>query len=217
MDGDLHLLTIVGIVADTHEYGPEQPPRPTVYVNLLQRPRSTFSVVMHSDADPAQVVAAARAIARDAMPDTAPRFRTFTEIYAAALGSRRFNLMLVGVFALTALLLAVAGVYGVVAFGVAQRTQEIGVRMALGARRSDVLGMILRQGMTTAFIGVVIGVVGSFATARTIESLLFGVTPTDPLTFAAVATSLIVVAALACYVPARRATKVDPMVALRCD
>jgi putative ABC transport system permease protein len=217
MDGDLHLLTIVGIVADTHEYGPEQPPRPTVYVNLVQRPRSTFSVVMHSDADPAQVVAAARAIARDAMPDTAPRFRTFTEIYAAALGSRRFNLTLVGVFALTALLLAVAGVYGVVAFGVAQRTQEIGVRMALGARRSDVLGMILRQGMTTAVIGVVIGVVGSFATARTIESLLFGVTPTDPLTFAAVATSLIVVAALACYVPARRATKVDPMVALRSD
>jgi len=217
MDGDLHLLTIVGIAGDTHEYGLEEPPRPTLYVNLLQRPRSDFSVVMHTEANASQVTAAARAILHDEAPDVPPRFRTFTEIYSASLGSRRFNLTLVVVFALTGLLLAVAGVYGVVAYGVAQRTREIGVRMALGARSTEVMSLILRQGLTTTLVGVAVGVAGSFATARAIQSLLFGVTPTDPFTFVAVAASLIGVAALACYVPARRAAKVDPIVALRQD
>lgn len=217
MDGNLNLLTVVGVAGDTREYGLEQPARPTVYVNFLQRPRSTFSLVMHSEIDTNQLASAARAILHDEVPDAAPRFRTFQQIYATSLGSRRFNLTLVGVFALTALLLAVGGVYGVVAYNVAQRTQEIGVRMALGARNADVLGLILRQGLTTTLIGVAIGLSGSFVTARAIESLLFGVTPTDPLTFAAVALLLICVAALACYVPARRATEVDPMVALRSD
>ncbi len=215
MDGDLHLLTIVGVAGDTHENGLEQLPHPTVYVNLLQRPRSEISVVMHTEGDSGQVIAAARSILHEEAPDVPPRFRTFTQIYSASLGSRRFNLTMVVVFALTALLLAVAGVYGVVAYGVAQRTREIGVRMALGAQRVDVLGMILRQGLTTTLIGVVIGVAGSFATARAMQSLLFGVKPTDPLTFIAVAAALIGVAGLACYIPARRATKVDPMVALR--
>ena len=138
---------------------------------------------MHTEGDPGQVIAAARAIVHEEAPEAPPRFRTFKQIYSASLGSRRFNLTLVGVFAFTALSLAVAGVYGVVAYGVAQRTREIGVRMALGARSPDVLGLILRQGMTTTLIGVAIGVVGSLATARTIESLLFDVKPTDPLTF----------------------------------
>jgi predicted permease len=217
MDGDLHLLTIVGVVGDTHEYGIEELPRPTVYVNLLQRPRTDFSLVMHTEGDPGAVMAAARAVLHEEAPDVPPRFRTFTQIYSASLGSRRFNLTLVIVFALTALLLAVAGVYGVVAYGVAQRTREIGVRMALGARAGDVLRMILRESLTTTLIGVAIGVAGSFATARMIQSLLFDVKPSDPLTFIAVTASLIGVAALACYIPARRATKVDPLVALRYD
>ena len=217
MDGFLQLLTIVGIAGDTHEYGLEEPPRPTVYVNLLQRPRTDFSVVMHTQSESASVIATARAILREEAPDVPPRFRTFTQIYSASLGSRRFNLTLVVLFAITALLLAVAGVYGVVAYGVAQRTREIGMRMALGARSADVLRLILTQGLTTTLIGVAIGVAGSFATARTIQSLLFGVKPTDPLTFIAVAASLVAVAGLACYIPARRATKVDPMVALRYD
>jgi predicted permease len=215
MDGDLHLLTIVGIVGDTHEYTLEQPPFPTVYVNVLQRPRSYLKVVMHTDTDLRPVMAAARGILRDEAPDVPPRFRTFTQIYSASLESRHFNLTLVAVFALTALLLAVAGVYGVVAYGVAQRTREIGVRIALGARSGDVLGMILGEGLRTTLIGVATGMAGSFAVSRTIQSLLFGVEPTDPLTFAAVAGLLIGVATLACYIPARRATKVDPMVALR--
>jgi predicted permease len=215
MDSDLHLLTIVGIVGDTHEYGLEQPPRPIVYVNLLQRPRAYLSVVLHADGDLRSVMAAARSILHEEAPNVPPRFRTFTQIYSASLGSRHFNLALVLVFALTALLLAVAGVYGVMAYGVAQRTREIGVRIALGARSQDVLGMILRQGLRTTLIGVAIGVVGSFAITRTIQSLLFGVAPTDPLTFLAVAALLIGIATLACYIPARRATKVDPIVALR--
>jgi len=217
MDGDLHLLTVVGVVGDTREDGLERPARPIVYVDLVQRPRPGFTVVMHSQAEPGQVIAAARAILRDEAPDVPPRFRTFTQIYSASLGSRRFNLILVVVFALTALLLAVAGVYGIVAYGVAQRTREIGVRMALGARAADVLQLILRQGLTMALIGVGIGMLGSFATARMIQSLLFDVQPTDPLTFVTVAAMLILVAALACYVPARRATRVDPLVALRYD
>jgi len=217
MDGDLHLLTIVGVVGDTHEYGLEQPPRPTVYVNMLQRPRSGLSLVMHTDGDAASIAAGARAILRDEMPDAPPRLRTFSQIYQASLGSRRFNLTLVGAFALTALLLAIAGVYGVVSYGVGQRIQEIGVRMALGARSADVLGLILRQGLATTLAGVVVGIGGSFAMARTIQSLLFGTTPTDPLTLVTVATLLITVAALACYIPARRATKVDPISALRSE
>jgi predicted permease len=217
MDGDLHLLTIVGVVGDTREYGLEQPPRPTVYVNLLQRPRTQFSMVLHTDADTAQVVAAARAILRGEAPDVPPRFRTFGQIYSAALGSRRFSLTLVGTFAIAALLLAVAGVYGVMSFSVARRVQEIGVRMALGARSVDVLKLILRQGLATTLVGVAIGVAGSVVTARAIQSMLFSVSPTDPITFLAVAAALIAVDAVACYIPARRATKVDPLVALRYD
>ncbi len=217
MDGDLHLLTIVGVAGDTHEYGLEQPPRPIVYVNLLQRPRSDFSLVMHTTSDPGPVIAAARAIVHEQAPDVPPRFRTFTQIYSASMGSRRFNLALVIVFALTALLLAVGGVYGVVAYGVAQRTREIGVRMALGARAVDVMTMILRQGLATTLAGVAIGVAASLATSRMIQSLLFDVTPTDPLTFLTVTATLIGVAGLACYIPARRAMKVDPMEALRRD
>jgi putative ABC transport system permease protein len=215
MDGDLHLLTVVGIVGDTHEYGLEDPPRPTVYVNLLQRPRTGFSLVLHAEGDAGAVTAAARAILRDDARDVAPRFRTFSQIYSASMGSRRFNLTLVAVFALTALVLAVAGVYGVVAYGVAQRTQEIGVRMALGARAADVSSLVLGQGLKTTLAGVAFGVVASFAAARAIRSLLFGVEPTDLTTFVGVAVGLTAVAALACYLPARRAARVDPTVALR--
>jgi len=215
MDGDLHVLTIVGIVGDTHEFGLEQPPRPTIYVNMLQRPQSSFSIVVHAEAEPGSIDTAARGILRQEVPEVAPSFRTFTEIYSASLGSRHFNLTLVAVFALTALLLAVAGVYGVIAYGVAQRTREIGVRMALGARKQDVLGMILGQGLRTTLIGILIGLAGSFAITRAIQSLLFGVEATDPLTFFAVPALLAAVATMACYIPARRAAKVDPIIALR--
>jgi putative ABC transport system permease protein len=215
MDGDLRLLTIVGIVGDTHEYGLDAPPRPTVYVNLLQRPRAAITVTMLSDADTRLVSSAARGILEDLNPEIPARFRTFSQVYSASLGSRRFNLILVGFFGIVALLLATAGVFGVMAYSVSRRTREIGVRVALGAGSSDVLRMILNQGLRTIFIGVALGIAGSLALTHTVESLLFGVTATDPLTFGGVTLLLVGAALLACFIPARRATKVDPMIALR--
>jgi predicted permease len=215
MDGDLRLLTIVGIVGDTHEYGLDAPARPTLYVNLFQRPRAAMTVTMLSDADVRSVTSAARGILQDLNPEIPARFRTFSQVYSASLGSRRFNVILIGFFGITALLLATAGVFGVMAYSVSRRTREIGVRVALGAGAGDTLRMILGQGLRTTFIGVAIGIAGSLALTRTVESLLFGVTATDPLTFSTVTVLLVGAALLACYVPARRATKVDPMVALR--
>ncbi len=215
MDGDMRLLTIVGIVGDTREYGLDEPPRPTVYVNLFQRPRAEMTITMLSDADTRLVSSAARAILHDLDPQIPPSFQTFQQVYSASLGSRKFNVILIGFFGITALLLASAGVFGVMAYSVSRRTREFGVRVALGATPRDVLRMVLGQGMRTILIGVAIGIVGSFALTQTVKSLLFGVTATDPLTFAGVTLLLIAVALLACYIPARRATKVDPMVALR--
>ena len=214
MDGDIRLLTIVGIVADVHEDSLETPPRPTVYVNLFQRPRPAVTLTMLTDADTQLVTSAARSILQELNPEIPPTFRTFAQVYSASLGSRRFNLILIAFFGIVALLLATAGVFGVMAYSVSRRTREIGVRVALGARSRDVLSMILNQGIRTIVIGIAIGLAGSFALTRTLSSLLFGVTATDPLTFAAVIALLIATALLACYIPARRATKVDPMVAL---
>jgi putative ABC transport system permease protein len=215
MDGDLRLLTIVGIVGDTHEYGLEAPPRPTVYVNLFQRPRSAITLTMLSDADTRSVSSAARGIVQDMNPEIPAKFQTFSQIYSASLGSRRFNVILIGFFGITALLLATAGVFGVMAYTVSRRTREIGVRMALGAGSGDVLGMILGQGLRTICVGVAIGIAGSLALTRAVESLLFGVTATDPLTFGGVTLLLLGAGLLACYIPARRAMRVDPLVALR--
>ena len=215
MDGDLRLLTIVGIVGDTHEYGLDAPPHPTVYVNLFQRLRAAITLTMLSDADTRLVTSAARGILQDLNPEIPARFRTFSQVYSASLGSRRFNVILLGFFGMVALLLATAGVFGVMAYSVSRRTREIGVRVALGAGRGDVLKMILSQGLRTIFVGVAIGIAGSLVLTRTVESLLFGVTATDPLTFGGVTLLLVLTALLACFIPARRATKVDPMVALR--
>jgi predicted permease len=215
MDGDLRPLTIVGIVGDTREYGLDVPPRPTVYVNLFQRPRAAMSLTMLTDADVQQVTPAARGILRELDPEIPAKFRTFSQVYAASLGSRRFNVVLIGFFGIAALVLATTGVFGVMAYSVSRRTREIGVRVALGASTGEVLRMILSQGMRTIVIGLAIGIAGALALTRTVQSLLFGVTATDPLTFGGVTLLLVGAAMLACYVPARRATKVDPMVALR--
>jgi ABC-type antimicrobial peptide transport system permease subunit len=215
MDGDLRLLTIVGIVGDTHEYGLDAPPRPTVYVNMFQRPRAEMTVTMLSDADPQSLTSAARGILQRLDPEVPAKFSTFSQIYAASLGSRRFNVMLIGFFGIIALLLATSGVFGVVAYSVSRRTREIGVRVALGASTGAVLQMILRQGMRTIVVGVATGFGGALVLTRAVESLLFGVTATDPLTFGSVTLLLVGTALFACYIPARRAANIDPMVALR--
>ncbi|MBZ5499760.1 MAG: ABC transporter permease [Acidobacteriia bacterium] len=217
MDGDLRLLTIVGVVGDVRGSRLEAAPRPIIYVNYRQRPRAAtrFTVVIQADAAPAAVLPAAREIVRTLDPKVPPGFSTFSQIFSASLDARRFNLTLIAIFAGTALLLSLAGIYGVTAYTVARRTREIGVRMALGARPGDVLRLVLGQGMLAAAVGVAIGVAGSLALTRTLQSLLFGVSATDPVTFAAVALLLVLVAFLTSCIPARRATRVDPMVALR--
>jgi putative ABC transport system permease protein len=215
MDGDLRLLTIVGIVGDAHEYGLDAPARPTVYVNMFQRPRAEMSVTMLSDADTQAVTSAARGILQSLDPEVPVRVRTFLQIYAASLGSRRFNVILIGFFGITALLLATSGVFGVMAYSVSRHTREIGVRISLGATTGDVMRMIVGQGLRTISIGVAVGITSALALTRTMKSLLFGITATDPLTFGGVTLLLVGAALLACYIPARRAAQVDPMVALR--
>jgi predicted permease len=220
MDGDLRLLTVVGVVGDVREDSLEARPRPTIYVNYRQRPQAmnatgSFTLVLRTTAQPAVVIPAARGIVRDLDPNVAPSFNTFTNVFSTSLKTRGFNLTLVGVFAATALLLAVAGIYGVMAYSVARRTHELGVRIALGASAPDVLRLVLSQAMLTTVVGVAVGIAGSFVLTRAMQSLLFGVSATDPVTLAGVALLLSFAALLASYIPARRATKVDPMVALR--
>jgi putative ABC transport system permease protein len=174
-----------------------------------------MSLTLLTDADILSTTSAARGILKELNPEIPAMFRTFSQVYSDSLGSRKFNVILVGFFGMTALLLATTGVFGVMAYSVSRRTREIGVRIALGAAASDVLSMVLGQGLRTIFIGVAIGIVGALALTRTLASLLFGVTATDPMTFVTVTVLLAGIALLACYIPARRATKVDPMVALR--
>lgn len=217
MDGDLRPLTIVGVVGDVREQNLEKPPQPAVYVDYRQHPQSTahFTVVVQSETSPLTVIRAARQIVRDLDPNVPPAFDTFDHVYSTSLKARRFNLSLVGVFAGTALLLAMTGLYGVMAFAVSRRTGEFGVRVALGASSGTILRMVILQGLRTTLVGAAIGVLGALALSRTLESFLFGLSAYDPLTLAAVVGLLIMVALVACYVPARRAAKVDPLVALR--
>jgi putative ABC transport system permease protein len=216
MDEDLHLLHVVGVVGDVHDYGVDVAVIPTVYANAQQRlPSSSLNVVVRSQADPAAVVSAMREAVRSLDPQLPLNFRTLDQVFSSSLDQRRFSLVIFGVFGTVALLLAAMGIYGVTSYTVAQRTQEIGIRMALGARMSDVLKLVLRNGISLALIGAAVGVAGALAITRVMSSLLFGVAPTDLATFTAVVVILIIVALVACYIPARRATKVDPLVALR--
>jgi putative ABC transport system permease protein len=217
MDGDLRPLTIVGVVGDVREDSLEKPPSPTIYVNYRQRPQATyhFTVLMRTVADPSIVIPSARAIVHELDPIVPPTFGTFTQVLASSLKSRRFSLLLVGAFGSAALLLAVVGLYGVMAYGVMRRTGEFGIKIALGASSGNIRGIVLKQGLMVATTGVAIGIVGALALTRVLRSLLFGLSATDPVTFAGVAVLLIFVALLASYIPARRATRIDPMVALR--
>ena len=217
MDGDLRLFTIVGVVGDVCERSLESAPSPTLYANYRQRPRGlwNFTAVLQTSGNPESVFAQARAVLHDLDPDIPPRFRTLSEVYSASLEGRRFSLTLVGVFSVAALLLALAGIYGVISYSVAQRTREIGVRMALGASTHEVLRMVLRQGVLTGMLGISAGVLGALVLTRWLRAQLFGVGATDPPTFTALALLLLLVSLLACWIPARRATRVDPMVALR--
>lgn len=219
IDGDLRLLTIVGVVGDVRESNLETPPTPTVYVNYLQRPQKTdqFSLVLRSAADPSSILSTAHRIINELDPTVPVKTDTFTRVFSASLETRRFNLLLVATFAGTALLLALAGIYGVLAYSVARRTRELGVRIALGATSWNVLKLVLQEALGTALFGVFIGAVAAFVLTRLMQSMLFGISTSDPLTYAGVAIMLIASALAAAYVPARRATRIDPMIALRSE
>jgi putative ABC transport system permease protein len=174
-----------------------------------------ITLTMLTDAPTTLVTAAAREALQDLNPEIPPKFRTFSQVYSASLGSRKFNLIIITLFGIVALLLASAGTFGVMAYSVSRRTREIGLRVALGARPRAVLGMILGQGMRTILVGLAIGLAASLLLTRAMVSMLFGITAADPLTFAGVILLLLAAALLACYIPARRAANVDPMVALR--
>jgi putative ABC transport system permease protein len=211
-----HNLTVVGVVGNTRHEGLSQETESEFYVPYLQSPGNSMQLAVRTAAEPDSMVSAVRAQVRDVDPNQ-PLYHvaTLQQVLSESLAPRRFNVLLLGIFAGIALALATVGIYGVMAFSVTQRTHEIGIRMALGAQKSDVLKVVVGQGFKLVVTGVAIGIAGALALTRFLSSLLYGVKPTDPITFAAVSLILIAVALLACYIPARRATKVDPMVALR--
>jgi len=217
MDGDLHLLHVVGVVGDVRDGGLDAEPRPIVYANYFQRPAGAadFSIVAQAKGDAAALTDAMRREARALNPEMPTKFQTVKEIVSSSLDNRRFSMVMLGVFAGAALLLAMVGLYGVVAYITSQRTHEIGIRMALGAQRFDMLRMIFRQSFTLVVTGVVLGIIASFGLTRLLASMLYGVQATDVITYAGVVGLMVAAAALASYIPARRAMKVDPMVALR--
>ncbi len=217
MDGDVRLLHVVGVVGDVRDDGLEANWRPTVYVNYLQRAAaaSEFSIVLRAHGDAGALMAAMRREARALNPEMPTKFQTLREIVSASLDNRRFSTVMLGIFAGSALALAMVGLYGVMAYITSERTHEIGIRMALGAQRIDMLGMILRQSFALVLAGVALGILASISLTRLLGALLFGVPATDVPTYAVVVGLLVLAAALASYIPARRAMKVDPMVALR--
>jgi putative ABC transport system permease protein len=218
-DGEqLSWREIIGVVKDIKHFGPATDVAPEIYAPFLQRPRPAMTLIAHISGQPEPLAAAMRA-AIQSIDKEQPvyRVRTMERFLSDAVAAPRATMFLLGVLSVAALALAAVGIYGVMAYAVTQRTHEIGIRMALGARGGDVLGMVVKQGMLLAGAGVAIGLAAAFALTRLMKDLLFGVRPTDPATFATLALLLIGVALLACYLPARRATRVDPLIALRHD
>jgi putative ABC transport system permease protein len=213
---DVPWTTVVGMVEDVRSEGLEADPRLQMYRPFFQQPRPMGYLAVKTAGDPAALVRAVRAEALALDRNVPVRdVLTMEQRLAGSVSSRRFNLVLLGLFAALALALAGVGLYGVLAYAVTERTREIGIRMALGARREGVLGLIIRQGLTLAAVGAGAGLVLSFALSRYLRSSLFGVTSNDPVTYVAIPLLLLMVALLSSYLPARRATRVDPMVALR--
>ena len=209
-------LTIVGVVGDVKPRGLDLETTPHTYEPYLQNPGDSLNVAVRTPAEPGSMAAALRAAVWSIDPHLAvARVRTMDQVIRESTSPRRFSLLLVGSFALLALLLAGVGIYGVISYSVMRRVHEIGVRMALGAQEGDVRALVLRQSAALLGAGVAIGVAGALGVTRLLESFLYEVKPTDPLTFLSVVLALAGVALMACWVPARKATRVDPVVALR--
>jgi putative ABC transport system permease protein len=209
---------VVGVVSDVKADGLDSLTRPMIYWPYPQFPGLFNNLVIRTEGMPANIIPAVKhqiwSVDRE---QPLSRIQMMEEVIAGSVAPRRINMLLLGVFAALALALAAVGIYGVISYTVAQRTHEIGIRMALGAQPKNVLALVIKQGMTLALAGIGIGLTASFALTRLMETMLFGVNASDPLTFAVVALLLSVVALVACYLPARRATRVDPLAALRCQ
>jgi putative ABC transport system permease protein len=210
--------TIVGVVGDVQYRNLDADLRPAIYTPFSQTPFPWLYVMVRTTGDPAALARSIKGIVRSVEPALGvANARPMTTVISGTVAEPRLNTLLVSTFALLALVLASVGIYGVIAYSVSQRTHELGLRMALGARRAGLLGMIVREGALMAGIGVAAGLGAAALATRLMSELLVGVTPRDPLTFAGGAMLLMVVAVAASYLPARRATRVDPMVALRAE
>jgi len=207
---------IVGVVGNVKRRGLSQEVFPETYASFMQPTFSVFSVIVRSTSDPSTVMSAIRAQMREIDRDLpVSELRQLQGLVSESVSRPRFYTTLLGVFAAIALILAAVGIYGVISYAVSLRTRELGIRIALGATGRQVSGLVLQQGVTLAIVGVLLGGAGAYWLTRLLSKLLFGVTATDPLTFFGVAALLTVVAAVASYLPARRAGKVDPLLAMR--
>jgi putative ABC transport system permease protein len=208
--------SVCGIVRDVKQYALDRKEPMQIYLPEAQFPTSLMTLVVHTAGDPKTMIGAVRSAIREIDNDYAAyNIATMEQLLADSISLRRFSMLLLAIFAGVALMLAAVGIYGVISYSVTQRTHEIGVRLALGARRQDIVRLVIRQGMAMAMAGVGIGLIATFALTRLMESLLFNVSTTDAATFIIIPIALTIVALGACFVPARRAAKVDPMVALR--
>jgi putative ABC transport system permease protein len=222
--GGLAMRRVIGVINDTKQRDLSQPEPPTVFVPIRQATENMKEVtqfasfVLRTTGDPLALSATIRNEMRGLDPTVPVRgLRSMEQLVGRAVAPQRFNMSLLGLFAALGLILAAVGIYGVMTYGMSQRTREIGLRMALGAQTRDVMRLVVKRGMALSLIGVAIGLIASYALTRLMKTLLFGVSATDPLTFIVIGLLLMVVAMLACWIPARRATKVDPMVALRVE
>jgi predicted permease len=216
-DSDSPLLEVLGVVGRVKmESLSQDSNRVQGYLPFAQRPLSGMTIVIKGSGDPNQLISAARQQVK-ALDSEQPIYspRTMGDIRAESVAPERLNLTLLSLFAGIALVLAIVGIYGVMSYSVTQRTREIGIRMAIGASRTDVFRMILSHGMKLTLIGVGIGLVGAFALTRLMATMLFGVAPTDATTFGSISVLLMGVALIACFLPGRRATKVEPTISLR--